>query len=75
MRNRAEAGYIEKQQDMTMTMRNTMVDWLVGVSDEYKLQRETLFLAVNYVDRFLSKIEVSRKQLQLLGTASLFLAA
>jgi hypothetical protein len=27
------------------------VDWLVEVGEEYKLQTETLFLAVSYIDR------------------------
>ena len=32
-------------------MRQILVDWLVEVSEEYKLQTETLHLAVNYIDR------------------------
>lgn len=56
-------------------MRCILVDWLVEVAEEYKLHRETLFLAVNYIDRFLSKISVLRGKLQLVGAASMFLAS
>lgn len=74
-RNRAKPGYMKRQQDITASMRSILVDWLVEVSEEYKLHRETLFLAVNYIDRFLSKISVLRGKLQLVGAASMFLAA
>lgn len=74
-KNRAKPGYMKRQQDITSSMRCILVDWLVEVSEEYKLHRETLFLAVNYIDRFLSKISVLRGKLQLVGAASMFLAA
>ena len=41
---------------------------------EYKLNDETLYLAVNYVDRFLSQMAVLRGKLQLVGTAAMLLA-
>ncbi|ELU13640.1 hypothetical protein CAPTEDRAFT_176768 [Capitella teleta] len=74
-RNRARVGYMRKQPDVTASMRSILVDWLVEVAEEYKLHRETLFLAVNYIDRFLSQMSVLRGKLQLVGAASLFLAA
>lgn len=66
---------MRKQPDVTASMRSILVDWLVEVAEEYKLHRETLFLAVNYIDRFLSQMSVLRGKLQLVGAASLFLAA
>lgn len=74
MRNRPKPSYMKKQQDITNSMRSILVDWLVEVSEEYKLHRETLFLAVNYIDRFLSQMSVQRSKLQLVGAASMFLA-
>lgn len=74
-KKRAKPDYMARQQDITLTMRNILVDWLVEVSEEYRLHRETLFLAVNYIDRFLSKISVLRGKLQLVGAASMFLAS
>nr|XP_022320685.1 G2/mitotic-specific cyclin-A-like [Crassostrea virginica] len=75
LRNRPKPGYMKKQQDITSSMRSILVDWLVEVSEEYKLHRETLFLAVNYIDRFLSQMSVQRSKLQLVGAASMFLAS
>jgi len=56
-------------------MRSILVDWLVEVAEEYRLHTETLFLAVNYIDRFLSFMSVQRAKLQLVGTACMFIAA
>lgn len=68
-------GYMRKQPDITNCMRVILMDWLVEVCLEYKLCNETFFLAVNYIDRFLSCMSVLRGKLQLLGTAAIMLAA
>lgn len=67
--------YMHKQTDITYGMRSILVDWLVEVAEEYKLFRQTLFLSVNYIDRFLSTMAVNRGKLQLLGTACTFIAS
>lgn len=72
---RPKAGYMKKQPDITNSMRAILVDWLVEVGEEYKLQNETLYLAVNYIDRFLSSMSVLRGKLQLVGTAAMLLAS
>ena len=66
---------MKKQPDITNAMRSILVDWLVEVADEYKLQAQTLYLAISYIDRFLSKMSVMRGKLQLVGAASMFVAA
>lgn len=68
-------NYMAKQNDITHSMRSILVDWLVEVGEEYKLQTETLHLAVNYIDRFLSYMAVQRSKLQLVGAACMFIAA
>lgn len=68
-------NYMTKQPDITFGMRSILVDWLVEVSEEYRLHTETLFLAVSYIDRFLSFMSVQRAKLQLVGTACMFIAA
>jgi cyclin A len=75
LENRAKPNYMKKQQDITGSMRSILVDWLVEVSEEYKLNVETLYLAVNYTDRFLSQMSVLRGKLQLVGTAGMYIAA
>jgi len=71
----AKWNYMVKQPDITQSMRSILVDWLVEVSEEYKLQTETLYLAVSYIDRFLSVMSVQRAKLQLVGTAAMFIAS
>uniref|UniRef100_A0A672G998 Cyclin-A2 n=1 Tax=Salarias fasciatus TaxID=181472 RepID=A0A672G998_SALFA len=75
VKTRPKAGYMKKQPDITNSMRAILVDWLVEVGEEYKLHNETLYLAVNYIDRFLSSMSVLRGKLQLVGTAAMLLAS
>lgn len=63
------------QSDLSHVMRSILMDWLIEISEEYALCSQTLFLCVNYVDRFLSVYPVDRAKLQLLGVSSLLLAA
>lgn len=49
---------------------------MAQVAEELVLRRETLHLAVNYVDRLLSAANyVSKVRYQLVGVAALFIAA
>lgn len=75
LKHRPKPGYMKKQPDITNSMRTILVDWLVEVCEEYRLQAETLSLAVTYIDRFLSYMSVVRAKLQLVGTAAMFIAA
>ncbi|XP_044256129.1 G2/mitotic-specific cyclin-A [Tribolium madens] len=75
LRHRAKPGYILKQPDVTENMRAVLIDWLVEVTEEYGMQTETLYLAVNFIDRFLSYMSVVRAKLQLVGTAAMFIAS
>ncbi|XP_057489999.1 G2/mitotic-specific cyclin C13-1-like [Actinidia eriantha] len=69
-------NYIDKvQKDVTINMRGVLVDWLVEVSEEYKLCSITLFLSISYIDRFLSTNAITRQRLQLLGVSSMLVAA
>jgi len=56
-------------------MRAILVDWLVDVHARYRMRKETLFLTVNLIDRYLSRAVVERKRLQLVGVVALFIAA
>jgi len=73
--HRPKPGYMRRQPDVTYSMRAILVDWLVEVAQEYKLQNETLYLAISFIDRFLSLMSVVRAKLQLLGTAAMFVAS
>ena len=66
---------MKKQSDINHSMRAILVDWLVEVAEEYKLLPQTLYLTINYIDRFLSVMSVLRGKLQLVGTACMLVAA
>ncbi|KAK7311526.1 hypothetical protein RJT34_09730 [Clitoria ternatea] len=73
---RPSMDFMEKiQKDLNASMRGILIDWLVEVAEEYKLLPDTLFLTVNYIDRYLSVNAMSRQQLQLLGVACMMIAA
>lgn len=49
---------------------------LFQVCEVYKLHRETYYLSLDFIDRYLSKEKcVIKHQLQLIGITSLFIAA
>ncbi|KAL6950185.1 hypothetical protein ACO0QE_000861 [Hanseniaspora vineae] len=54
--------------------RDILVNWMVKIHNKFGLLPETLFLALNIMDRFLCKERVQLDKLQLVGTASLFIA-
>jgi cyclin B len=69
------ADYMDSQVDITAKMRTILVDWLIEVHMKYRLRPETLHLTVNLVDRYLSRIPVMRKRLQLVGVVCMFIAS
>ncbi|KAK4792038.1 hypothetical protein SAY86_022473 [Trapa natans] len=76
VRRRPLTDFMERvQNDINASMRAVLIDWLVEVSEEYRLVPETLFLAVNYIDRYLSGNPVNRQKLQLLGVTCMMIAA
>ncbi|KAM7517022.1 hypothetical protein LguiA_006605 [Lonicera macranthoides] len=76
VKRRPLPDYIEKiQKDVSVNMRAILVDWLVEVSEEYKLLSDTLYLTINYIDRFLSVNALNRQKLQLLGVSSMLIAS
>lgn len=56
-------------------MRMILFDWLVDVHLKLRMFPQTLFITCNLIDRYLSKKEVNRSKLQLLGATCLFIAA
>ena len=69
------AEWLRVQNDITHRMRNILIDWLGEVVTEYKLNAQTLFLTVNYIDRFLCQVPVHRSKLQLVGISCLLIAS
>lgn len=69
------ANYMDHQDDLEWKMRGILVDWLIEVHTRFRLLPETLFLAVNIVDRFLSQKVVPLDKLQLVGITAMFIAS
>ncbi|KAG6001311.1 hypothetical protein E4U54_001106 [Claviceps lovelessii] len=67
--------YMEMQTEIQWTMRSVLMDWLVQVHNRFSLLPETLFLTVNYIDRFLSCKIVSIGKLQLVGATAILVAS
>ncbi|XP_059643771.1 cyclin-A2-4-like isoform X2 [Cornus florida] len=63
------------QRDITHSMRGILVDWLVEVSEEYKLVPDTLYLTVYLIDLFLSQNYMERQRLQLLGITCMLISS
>jgi cyclin B len=68
-------NYMDGQTDINEKMRAILLDWLIEVHLKYHLRKETLFLTINLIDRFLSRVSVVRKKLQLVGVTAMFIAA
>ncbi|KAG9241647.1 cyclin-like protein [Calycina marina] len=69
------ADYMDHQEDLEWKMRGILVDWLIEVHTRFHLLPETLFLAVNIIDRFLSAKMVQLDRLQLVGVTAMFIAS
>ncbi|KIH86949.1 g2 mitotic-specific cyclin [Sporothrix brasiliensis 5110] len=69
------AHYMDQQTEIQWSMRSVLMEWLIQVHSRFNLLPETLFLTVNYVDRFLSTKIVSVAKLQLVGATAIFIAA
>ncbi|WFD06089.1 B-type cyclin [Malassezia vespertilionis] len=68
-------NYMDFQDEIQWHMRTTLVDWLLQVHMRYHMLPETLWIAVNLVDRFLSARIVSLAKLQLVGVTAMFIAS
>jgi len=75
LEHRVSPHFMQSQRDINATMRSILVDWLVEVAEEYRLVPETLYLAVNYIDRFLAHVPVNRSKLQLVGVTCMLIAS
>ncbi|XP_066166321.1 cyclin-A1-4 isoform X1 [Oryza sativa Japonica Group] len=75
-KKRPSTDFVETiQKNIDTSMRAVLIDWLVEVTEEYRLVPETLYLTVNYIDRYLSSKVINRRKMQLLGVACLLIAS
>ncbi|XP_052736288.1 cyclin-A1-1 isoform X2 [Vigna angularis] len=75
-KKRPSIDFMERiQNDINVSMRAILIDWLVEVAEEYRLVPDTLYLTVNYIDRYLSGNAMNRQRLQLLGVSCMMIAS
>lgn len=67
--------YMAHQDDLEWKTRGILIDWLIEVHTRFHLLPETLFLAINIIDRFLSEKVVQLDRLQLVGITAMFIAS
>ena len=65
---------MEDQPELNGMMRAILIDWIVEVHLKFRLVPETLYLAINIIDRYLEMEQVQRKRLQLVGVTALLIA-
>lgn len=72
--NIPSSDYMLKQSDINSNMRAILIDWLIYIQYKLKYSGETLYLTVNLIDRYLEKVQVLRKDLQLIGICCMLIA-
>ncbi|KAL3418090.1 cyclin domain-containing protein [Phlyctema vagabunda] len=70
-----DVASIDIQQEIQWFMRPYLIDFLIEAHAAFQLLPETLFLAVNLLDRYCSRRVVYKKHYQLVGCAALLIAA
>ena len=61
--------------NVTVDMRQILVDWLVDVHQSFELKEQTLFLALSYLNEFAAENEITKHEYQLVGITCLWIAS
>ena len=69
-----DPSYMKRQPQVNENVRAILVDWLINVHAKFKLLPETLYITINLIDRYLSKIKIEKEEVQLVGVAALMIA-
>ena len=56
-------------------MRKIVTDWMLEVCEDQQCHPEVFFLSVNYLDRFLSTVNINKNQFQLCASVCVLLAS
>ena len=68
--------YTSQQPNVSAQVRATLIDWMIEVCKDFHLKRDTLYIAVNYLDRYFSIVSnVELKDLQCVAISCVYLAS
>jgi len=69
------ANYLETQNDIKPRMRKILFAWITEVHLKFELREVVLWATFQICDRFLSKVNINRRKLQLVGCTALWIAS
>ena len=67
-------NHIDSQPEIEWSMRPPLIDFLIYAHKTFGLQSEMLFLTINLLDRFCSKVEVYKRDYLLAGCVAMTIA-
>ncbi|PVF97385.1 hypothetical protein CPB86DRAFT_798109 [Serendipita vermifera] len=67
--------YMQYQTALKPHMRGILGEWIIGIHRGLRMVPETLFIAMNLIDRFLSVRTISLEKVQLVGVVCLLIAS
>ena len=73
-KNKINPEYFSFQKSINYKMRSILIDWIIEIHFYFKFLKKTLFQTVFIIDAYLSKKNIDKKFLQLLGVASLLIS-
>ena len=74
VKNEKIDDYMHLQPEVTKRARTILIEWLIEVQGVLKLTNETLYLAINIIDRFLAAETITIKEFQCVGITAIFIA-
>ena len=67
-------NFLRIQSEVNSNVRAVILDWIIDAHLKFKLFPETLYLTQLILDKYLSRVQVPRKILQLVAIASMMIA-
>jgi len=67
--------YEDIQDEIQIHMRKIVTEWMLDVCIDQRCHTDVFLLSTNVMDRFLAQVKLPKRQFQLLGATSIFLAS
>ena len=67
--------FLTVQTNINPHMRKIVTDWMMEVCEDQQCKPEVFFLSINYLDRFLSTVNIKKNQFQLCASVCILLAS